>query len=187
MEQPNYNKIVVFDTETTGMSPPYLVSLAFRCYENSKLIKKDYIIVNPKYPISPGASKVNGFTDEQVMNYPDFKEQWENIKEYFENAILIAHNISFDKRVLLTEFARYNIEVPTFWTCDTLENAKMLVPKKQVNNYKLGTLCDYFGFPIDRWHEADADCYFCLKVFNKLVQLSNGQLIVRNKFNERVT
>ena len=54
-------------------------------YENGKRKNYGYVICNPDYPISPGASRVNGFTDESVADKPLFSEIWPDIKEYFEN------------------------------------------------------------------------------------------------------
>ena len=46
----------------------------------------------------------------------------------------------------------------------------------QVINYKLGTLCEFFNIKLSNWHHADADTEACMKVFNELVKLSNGNL-----------
>ena len=32
MNQPNYDKLVFFDTETTGFKPPYIISIAYVAY-----------------------------------------------------------------------------------------------------------------------------------------------------------
>lgn len=64
MSSPNYNKLCFFDTETVGLRPNYIISMAFIVFENGKKIADDMIVCNPDYPISPEASKTNGFTDE---------------------------------------------------------------------------------------------------------------------------
>lgn len=179
MSSPNYNKLCFFDTETVSINPNYIISLAYIAYEDGRRVAKDMILCNPDYPINPAASKVNGFTNEMVADYPYFPSQWEKIKEHFENAILVRHNVGFDIRAIQREFNRYDIDPPHYWTCDTLENAKLLIPKKNVANYKLGTLCEYFGIKLENWHEADADTLRCLKVFNELVKLSDGHLSVK--------
>ena len=51
-KEPNYNKLCVYDTETTGISPNYIISLAYREVENNKIVDKGMIICNPDYPIS---------------------------------------------------------------------------------------------------------------------------------------
>ena len=52
MSQPNYNKLVFFDTETVDINPNYIISLAYIAYENGKRVDKGMIICNPNYPIS---------------------------------------------------------------------------------------------------------------------------------------
>lgn len=138
------------------------------------------IVCNPDYPISEAASKVNGFTNENVKDKPLFPEEWKKIKHYFEDAIVIRHNVSFDLKALNLEFNRYNIKKPDFYSCDTCANAKKLIKKGteegQVINHKLGTLCDFFGINLENAHQADADTLGCMRVFNKLVALSDGKL-----------
>ena len=62
MALPNYNKLVIGDTETTGFKENRIVSIAILVYENGKKIADKYILVNPQTQIESGASKVNGIT-----------------------------------------------------------------------------------------------------------------------------
>lgn len=177
----DYNKLVFFDTETTSISPPYIISLAYIAFQNGKKVSKGQIICNPDYPINPEASKVNGFTDDMVKDKPFFNEEWGKIKRYFENAIWIGHNSSnFDWRALKTEAQRYGITMPNHLDCDTLKNAKRLIPKDKVENYKLETLIDFFKVNVKSkdFHSADFDTWACMKIYNKLVELADGNLLI---------
>lgn len=176
-EQPNYNKLVFFDTETVSLRPPYIISIAYIAYENNKLSKAEYLVCNPDYPIDPGASQVNGFYNDDLLDNKLWPEVWDNIKEHFENAILLGHNVNFDETALFQSNSRYNIPMPKkYWTCCTMKNARLLLPKPTVINHKLGTLCEYFSINLDNWHNASADTLACLKVYNKLIELSDGNL-----------
>ena len=88
--EPNYNKLCFFDTETVGLKPNYIVSLAYIVYEDGKKIADDMIICNPDYPISEDASKTNGFTNEMVKDYPLFSKQWKKISKYFKKIHCIS-------------------------------------------------------------------------------------------------
>ena len=68
--------------------------------------------------------------------------------------------------------------MPDYWYCDTVENARLLVPKTEVKNYKLGTLCEHFGIELRDWHTANADTMACLKLYNKLMGLCDGEMVV---------
>lgn len=178
MNQPNYDKLVFFDTETTGFKPPYIISIAYVAYERGRRTQAQYLVCNPEWPIAPGASKVNGFTRENTQDKPAFPRIWQDMREAFEDAIWIGHNVPFDCKALGTTLDRYDLEMPDYWYCDTVENARLLVPKTEVKNYKLGTLCEHFGIELRDWHTANADTMACLKLYNKLVGLCDGEMVV---------
>lgn len=181
MGEINYNRLFIADTETTGFHENRIVSLAYIYCENGKRIAQDYILINPQTKIEEGASKVNGITYEKIKDCPTFDKVWEQLKPYMTESVWIFHNSNYDERkVIIPEMQRYNIPVPQHWVCCTLENAKRLISKKEVKNYKLGTLCEHFDINLgDRFHEADFDTEACLRVFNKLVKISNGNLEVK--------
>ena len=170
----DYSRLLFFDTETVAVSPNYIISIAYILYENGKRKNYGYVICNPDYPISPGASRVNGFTNENVANKPLFNEIWPDIKEYFEDSVWIGHNsMRFDEDALGLEFTRYNIEMPHHYSLDTLNIAqKMLKKPTEVKNHKLMTLCEYFGHDFNGYHQASVDTVACQKIYNDLIKLN---------------
>ena len=179
--EPNYNKIVFVDTETVSISPPYIISIAYIAYENGKRIGAGYKVCNPEYKINPRASEVNGFYNEDLVDKPLFSEIWGDIRYYFENSIWIAHNAKFDQKAITKTCERYNIIVPKHWTCCTYDNARLFLSKNEVPNHKLNTLCDYFDIKLLNHHNAGDDTYACMKLYNKLVQLSDGNLEIKDE------
>lgn len=180
MGQINYNKIVIRDTETTGFRENRIVSIAILVYEDGKKIADKYILVNPKAEIEAGASKVNGITYDTIKNCPTFDKVWDEIKKYMTDSVWVFHNAKYDTdKVIYPELYRYGIEIPNHWVCCTLENAKELIPKSEVPNYKLGTLLEHFRHKLENAHSADCDTWGCMKLYNELVKLSDGHLIVK--------
>ena len=179
--QPDLGNLVFFDTETVGLRPNYIVSIAYIVYRDGKQVKGGYLICNPDYPIGEQASKVNGFTNESVKDKPLFPEIWSEIRPYFEGSIWVGHNVKFDESAITLECRRYGIPIPKHWTICTCDNAKKLIPKSVVGNYKLNTLCDYFGIEFHNHHTASFDTVACRKVFNKLVELSDGNLTIKDE------
>ena len=172
-----YDKVVFFDTETVGLNPNYIISLAYRFYERDKDVKIGEIRCNPCYPINKSASETNGFTDEMVRSWPTFEEQWDSIKNYFTDSVWIGHNVDFDEKALKLEFKRYNIEVPEHTKLDTMKIARQMLRKPiDVPNHKLGTLCDYFGIKPEggnfNYHSADYDIWATYEVFKKERELN---------------
>ena len=111
-----------FDTETTGLPKnwkapvtdvnnwPRLVQLAYLFYDENgnKISEGDYIIKPEGFIIPTEASKVHGISTERAINegkplqavLQDFQVLI-NKAEY-----LIAHNISFDEKIVGSEFLR---------------------------------------------------------------------------------
>jgi DNA polymerase-3 subunit alpha len=118
---PQYKKIMVFDTETTGLfqkdrhnleQQPYITQLSMIVYdmEDKKISKvfNTYIKLPPNAVISEGAYKSTGITKELCQSKGiDICKALEVFYQFYMNSdCIIAHNIDFDKRMILTELER---------------------------------------------------------------------------------
>ena len=67
---------VVFDLETTGISPKTdeVVEISAVKVEHGKVTDEFSTLVNPKQRIPYGASRVNGITDDMVAEAPFFEQ-----------------------------------------------------------------------------------------------------------------
>ena len=101
--------MIIFDTETTSLNPEYgqIAQLSYvKIDENSNVefAKNFYFTVDH---IEPGASEINGLTEELLKKFSDnktFKDFSEEIyKDFSEETKLVAHNIEFDVGFLLEE------------------------------------------------------------------------------------
>lgn len=116
-------RVLVFDTETTGLPPkntptnqtekwPYIVQLSWAIYnEDTKQVEeeKDFIIsLGSHIPISAESTAIHGITGElsRARGVPievalfDFKFAANRCGK------IVAHNLEFDKNMLLVEFYR---------------------------------------------------------------------------------
>ncbi len=112
-----------FDTETTGLprnwrAPvsdlhnwPRMVQLAWREYAPSAQLLKtvDYIIKPEGYHIPADAARIHGITTERAMSEGiDLKtvlsEFWQAVRQA---DLIVAHNISFDEKIVGAEFLRH--------------------------------------------------------------------------------
>lgn len=115
-----------FDTETTGLPKnwkapvsdlnnwPRLVQLAYLIYnENGSLIeKKDYIIKPSGFTIPYESSKVHGITTEKALSLGVSLSSvlTEFISAAKKSNLLIAHNMSFDEKIMGAELFRSKME-----------------------------------------------------------------------------
>ena len=154
-----YDKIVFYDTETTGLLPNnYIVTLAYIYCEKGKEPVVGQVKCNPNYPISSAASKVNGITNEMAKDWPLFAEVWPQIEPYFRDSVWIGYNSDrFDWQGVRLELKRYGCKEPHHWNLDVLDIAKAMVPSTVVANHKLITMCKHFGIEGENFHTSDFD------------------------------
>jgi len=122
-------KVLVFDTETTGLPSkkgydnyyPYtelkyydnsrIVSIAWNLYDDDELISSKYCIITPhdfKIDNNSIACKINGITDEisikKGINIGDMFSKLHT--DLYNTDIIVAHNLLFDEHILLAELYR---------------------------------------------------------------------------------
>lgn len=117
-----------FDTETTGLPKnwkapvtdlnnwPRMVQLAFLYYDaNGNLLSsKDYIIRPEEYKIPYEASRIHGITQETAINKGvSLSSVLQDFAVLIEDArCLVAHNMSFDEKIVGCEFLRKKMKNP---------------------------------------------------------------------------
>lgn len=150
-------KYHVLDTETTGVgSSDRIVEIAWvEINEDLEVLQEWCSLIDPEMPIPPGASGVHGITNKMIAASP-------TIEQFFEHvhpgpipgpSVLIAHNVSFDKRFV----APWCEEL--VGTIDTLRLARLHFP--DLENHKLQTLRYALELEGDA-HRALGDVYTAL-------------------------
>ncbi len=111
-----------------------------------------------------------------LRNAPKFYEVAKRIIEITDGCVLIAHNTSFDYRILRTEFDRlgYNFERETLCT---VQLSKKLFP--DLPSYSLGKLCKSLGIPFSNRHRAEGDTLATVKLFEMLLYKDASKEIVK--------
>lgn len=169
------SRICVIDFETTGFKQNAPVSLAVAFYENNKRTYAKYILINPEAQIEAGAYKVHGISQVEAETHDNFSVVWKEIRPYFENSIIVAHNAQYDvEKVLIPTLKRYNIPVPTLEKLCTRDNARAILPKQK--SYTLDALCDYFGIVCENHHTASFDTMMCQRIFARLYNLDKEKM-----------
>lgn len=161
------NRFVVFDLETTGLSPvdDKIVEIAAVSVENGKLSHVFETFVNPGIHIPEEASKITGITDADVANAPSIEEVLPDFYKFTRNSILVAHNgddfdVPFVKNA--AEKLMYLFNNPTI---DTLILARKNLPTRKFN---LTEVCKFYGIENEQAHRAISDAVATAKVFLKL-------------------
>ena len=104
----------ILDIETTGgkFNEEGITEIAIYKFDGLKVVDQFISLINPERPIQDFVVKLTGITNKMLRNAPKFYEVAKRITEITTNCILVAHNTTFDYRVLRTEFDRlgYNFK-----------------------------------------------------------------------------
>ncbi len=138
-------RIVVLDTETTGLSPESgdrVIEIGCVEMVNRRLTGRTlHRYVNPERTSSEDARKVHGIEDAFLLTQPRFAEVVDELIEFLAGAEVIIHNAPFDVGFLDAELRR--IERALFAThvhrvTDTIALAREQFPGKSIS---LDALC----------------------------------------------
>ena len=103
----NHSKFVVIDVETTGFSnQDRIIEIAIITLDPETLeTAEEYdTLINPEREIT--ATHIHGITATMVESAPTFANVAPVIAHRLDGAVPVAHNWSFDKRMLSNEFSR---------------------------------------------------------------------------------
>lgn len=185
----NYDQLgdfVVIDTETTGLSAlkEEIVEICALRFRNFIPVECFTTLCKPNKPISPSAAEVNGITEDMVCDKPHFRQIVEDLNTFIGKDTIVGQNLPFDLKFIVNQGFDLSDKRKYY---DTLPIAKKTLKARKkkydrnihmwiyfddedydVENYKLGTLCDYYAIPLVNAHRALADCYATGLLFEAL-------------------
>ena len=210
MARRNIRKVLVFDVETSGLLPkktediplenlPHILQLSYIVFETSgwkvSKVGNYYVNVPQEVEISSKITELTGITRKMCDQGKSILHVLnEFCEEYMKCDLIVAHNIYFDRNMILLEISRNkeklsthyvenvfsrNFEKENFKTnyC-TMYNGKNLCNIKRVNDKgetytkcpKLSELYEYlFEEPVhSNLHNSLVDTYVCLKCLVKM-------------------
>ncbi len=167
----------IVDIETTGgkFNEEGITEIAIYKFDGHQIVDQFISLVNPEKPIQPFVVQLTGINNKMLRNAPKFYEVAKRIVEITKDCILVAHNTSFDYRILRTEFRRLGFEFTQQTLC-TVELSKKLLPEQE--KYKLSKLVRALGIPINNVHRASGDALATVELFKVLLAKDIEKTIV---------
>lgn len=97
----------VLDTETTGLGQgDEIIQIGIVDAGGNAVLDQ---LIKPSIPIPPGAARVHGITDADVIHSPIFSSLYIKLSSLLAGETVIAYNMDFDWRMLRQTAARYRL------------------------------------------------------------------------------
>ena len=184
-------RILVFDTETSGLIPkkyesltecPYILQLACILVDTdgSKVINKidsiNEIVNAPIDKLDDKVMEITGLTIEKVKSGVDIVPLLYKLKNMIDECdVLVAHNLEFDSNMIKLECIRNNIELNVSKSCYcTMKKSTQLCRLEKENSFgkylKWPTLEElhkhlFPEFKVNNLHDAYVDTLLCLRCY----------------------
>lgn len=168
-------KYAVVDIETTGDKPKNfkVIEIAIILHDGEKELDRFHSFVNPEERISPFISRLTGIHDSDVQDAPKFYEIAKAVIEFTQDAIFVAHNVSFDYSVIRREYKRLGYDFRMDHLC-TIQSARILIPGME--SYGLKNITKELGIELSNHHRAIDDTAATAELFKILFEKAKGDM-----------
>jgi DNA polymerase-3 subunit epsilon len=169
----------ILDIETTGgnFNEEGITEIAIYKFNGQTIVDQFISLINPEKPIQEFVVRLTGISNKMLKNAPKFHEVAKRIIEITSDCILVAHNTSFDYRVLKTEFDKLGYDYYRNTIC-TVELSQQLMLDQP--SYSLGKLSKSLGIPMSNRHRASGDALATVELFKLLLDKDIHKTIVQS-------
>ncbi|ODA39388.1 DinG family ATP-dependent helicase YoaA [Desulfosporosinus sp. BG] len=156
--------IVVFDVETTGLEVEHdeIIEFAALRIRNGQIQESCHFFVQPEQEITSKTLMRTGLSAEEFTNSLPIYEHHQEILNFFEDAVLVGHQLSFCLSILEKKL-KVNFE-NSQW--DTLELARIFFPT--VHHYQLSYLAEKLSLALgdgSRHQRSETNAWLTWKLF----------------------
>lgn len=161
---------IILDTETTGLDRKVDRIVEIGAVEIVDLMptgRTYHQYINPLRPVHKAAYRVHGLSDVFLSTKPTFKRIHNSFLDFIGDARLVAHNASFDIRMLNEELDRLDLPALANEVVDTQALAREKHPRRK---HTLDALCSVYNIDNSRrtLHGALLDAELLSEVYIEL-------------------
>ena len=168
---------VAFDVETTGFNKnDRIVEIGLVTFKNDLVLEEWSTLLNPQRDV--GKSNIHGITASMVSTAQLFEEVVNDIFRIINGRVLVAHQFSFDARMLAQELNRLDVNGDLGKGFCTLIASRNLLPGTADS---LAATCEALGIETIDAHSALGDARMTMQIFQKLSE--DGQEVIQANVN----
>jgi DNA polymerase III subunit epsilon len=169
-------EFAVLDLETTGGSPAtdQITEVGVVKVCGGEVTGTFHALVNPRMPIPPMITALTGITNAMVANQEPIEVVLPCLLEFLGDAVLVAHNASFDTRFLRAALQAHAYPPLESKVVCTARLARILLPRDEIPNVKLASLAHYLRAGTQPCHRAFTDAKATVDVLHALLERAAG-------------
>ncbi|REE94317.1 ATP-dependent DNA helicase DinG [Paenibacillus taihuensis] len=164
----------VLDLETTGHgASDEMIQVGLVLLDEQMSVIRTYsTFVKPTIPIPPFITQLTGIDEAMVKDAPELEEVLLELIPLLDDAVLVAHNVSFDAGFLNAALDRSGYMPFDGRRLDTIDLLRILYPT--LTTYQLGAVTELFGIEHDQHHRADSDALATAELFAECYRKLEG-------------
>ncbi len=164
---------VVFDLETTGLSPgsAAICEIGAVRVRALELEERFETLVNPRRPLPAPIAALTGIDPRALRGAPPVELAVRRFLEFAGDAVLVAHNARFDLSFLDREVERLTGRRVAAPVVDTVWLARRLL-EGRLKRVGLASLAHFFGTAVQPCHRALADAEATAEILLALIGLA---------------
>ena len=140
-------------------------SVGIICVENGQITDQFVSLIQPPNNYySPYTIAVHGITPKKTQNAPTFAEIYPEIAKRLKGRVVVAHNESFDRNVLLKTMLLNHLNYQSLDIAPQWECTLKIYRKKGVSPAKLSDCCRLMNIQL-KHHEALSDARACALLY----------------------
>lgn len=163
---------VFLDIETTGLSPERdeIIEIAVLIANEVEVKSTWSALIQTEVAVPTMITELTGITGEMLRNgNMDIDSALKHLAKIIKDRTVVCYNKKFDINFLKIAYEQQGLLFPIGKVVDVLSLARKRV--RDIQNYKLGSLAEYFEITYEKRHRALADCEILYEVFLKLNEM----------------
>ena len=177
---PNMERLIVLDTETTGIRPDEghrIIEVGAVQIVNREITSTEFHkYIQPNRTVGDSVN-IHGITDKFLINKPQFDQISNDLLSFIEGATLVIHNAPFDLGFLDNELKINGINKKIEDICQIIDTLELSKEQRPGTMHNLDALCRRFGVDTSARtrHGALLDAQILAQVY---LAMTGGQSIL---------
>jgi DNA polymerase-3 subunit epsilon len=167
-------KYAIIDVEATGsvQRVDRITEIGIVLFDGHEIEDTYTTLINPGISIPPFITRLTGISNDDVKDAPQFYEIAKDVVEWTQDRQFVAHNVSYDYRMIREEFQRLGFDYKRDTLC-TARLSRHFFP--EIEKHSLSFLIKHFKIDVNSRHRAMDDAIAAAEVFRNICLKSFNQ------------